>query len=65
MGLMLMSESRRSPDCTAGPPQTVTKRFLYRTPGLYLFVLRVYQLTQPYFLPMHKRARRLPILGGA
>ena len=35
--------------------ETITKRFLYRTPGLYLFVLRVYQLPYPYFLPMHKR----------
>ena len=36
-------------------PETVEKRFTYKTAGLYLFVLRVYQLPQLCFLPMHKR----------
>lgn len=36
-------------------PETVEKRFTYKTPGLYLFVLRVYQLSRLYLLPMHKR----------
>ena len=35
--------------------ETVEKRFLYKTTGLYLFVLRVYQLPQPYWLAMLKR----------
>lgn len=34
---------------------TVAKRFAYKNPGLYLFVLRVYRLPDPYCLPMLKR----------
>ncbi len=34
---------------------TVAKRFAYKSPGLYLFLLRVYQLPQAYTLPMLKR----------
>jgi len=36
-------------------PETVAKRFAYKTPGLHLFLLRVYQLPQTYTLPMLKR----------
>ena len=36
-------------------PETVEKRFIYKTPGLYLFVLRVHQLPQPHRLSMRKR----------
>ncbi len=36
-------------------PDTVEKRFAYKNPGLYLFVLRVYRLPQPHCLPMLKR----------
>jgi hypothetical protein len=36
-------------------PETIEKRFFYKTPGLYLFALRVYQLPQIYMLPMLKR----------
>src|SRR5712671_27305 len=36
-------------------PDTVAKRFAYKTPGLHLFLLRVYQLPQTYTLPMLKR----------
>jgi hypothetical protein len=35
--------------------ETVEKRFTYKHPGLYLFVLRVYQLPQVYTLPLLKR----------
>jgi hypothetical protein len=35
--------------------ETVGKRFTYKNPGLYLFVLRVYQLPQVYILPLLKR----------
>jgi hypothetical protein len=34
---------------------TVAKRFAYKIPGLYLFLLRVYQLPRAYTLPMLKR----------
>lgn len=34
---------------------SVAKRFAYKTPGLHLFLLRVYQLPQTYTLPMLKR----------
>jgi len=36
-------------------PDTIAKRFAYKTPGLHLFLLRVYQLPQTYTLPMLKR----------
>ncbi|MEW6299296.1 MAG: DUF1802 family protein [Thermodesulfobacteriota bacterium] len=37
-------------------PETVTRRFNYgQTPGLYLFVLRVYRLPRPRVLPNLKR----------
>ena len=35
--------------------ETIEKRFLYKTPGLYLFALRVYRLPQVYTLPLLKR----------
>jgi hypothetical protein len=35
--------------------ETVGKRFTYKNPGLYLFVLRVYQLPRVYTLPLLKR----------
>ncbi|MGE0681487.1 MAG: DUF1802 family protein [Candidatus Binatia bacterium] len=35
--------------------ETVEKRFTYKHPGLYLFVLRVYQLSRVYTLPALKR----------
>lgn len=35
--------------------ETVEKRFMYKNPGLYLFVLRVYQLPQAYTLSSLKR----------
>jgi hypothetical protein len=36
-------------------PETIEKRFTYKTPGLYLFLLRMYRLPQAYTLPMLKR----------
>jgi hypothetical protein len=36
-------------------PETIEKRFNYKKPGLYLFLLRVYALPQPHILPMLKR----------
>jgi hypothetical protein len=36
-------------------PDTVAKRFAYKTSGLHLLLLRVYQLPQTYMLPMLKR----------
>jgi hypothetical protein len=35
--------------------ETVEKRFNYKTPGLYLFLLRVYALPQVHTLPVLKR----------
>lgn len=35
--------------------ETVEKRFMYKKPGLYLFVLRMYQLPCIHTLPMLKR----------
>jgi len=52
-------DSRRQVETLAGlhcwTDETIAKRFVYKTPGLYLFVLRVYQLPQPHYLPVHKR----------
>jgi hypothetical protein len=37
-------------------PATIAYRFIYgKTPGMYLFVLRVYRLPEAQILPMHKR----------
>lgn len=37
-------------------PETIARRFAYgKTPGLYLFVLRVYRLPRPLVLPYLKR----------
>lgn len=36
-------------------PETVAKRFTYKTSGLYCFTLRVYRLPRAYSLPMLKR----------
>lgn len=36
-------------------PETVAKRFTYKTSGLYCFTLRVYRLPRAYRLPMLKR----------
>jgi hypothetical protein len=35
--------------------ETIEKRFNYKKPGLYLFLLRVYALPRPRTLPMLKR----------
>lgn len=35
--------------------ETIEKRFNYRKPGLYLFLLRIYALPRPHILPMLKR----------
>lgn len=52
-------DSRERVEALAGlhcwTPETVEKRFTYKTLGLYLFMLRVYQLPQSYNLPMLKR----------
>ncbi len=55
-------------------PETVHRRFFYKRPGLYLFLLRVYRLPQKVRLPMSKRyggcrswvklERELPTLGA-
>lgn len=36
-------------------PETISRRFFYKNPGLYLFLLRVYRLPRAYTLPMLKR----------
>lgn len=36
-------------------PETIEKRFTYKKPGLYLFLLRVYALPHPHILSMLKR----------
>lgn len=36
-------------------PDTIEKRFNYKKPGLFLFLLRVYALPHPHTLPMLKR----------
>ncbi len=35
--------------------ETIEKRFNYKKPGLYLFLLRVYTVPRPHILPMLKR----------
>lgn len=35
--------------------ETIEKRFTYKSPGLYLFVLRVYQLPHTHVVPLLKR----------
>jgi hypothetical protein len=52
-------EARERVEALAGlhcwTAETVEKRFTYKKPGLYLFMLRVYQLPQVYTLPSLKR----------
>lgn len=52
-------DSREPVDALTGlhcwTSDTVEKRFAYKKPGLYLFMLRVYRLPQPYCLPLLKR----------
>ncbi|MGH7964669.1 MAG: DUF1802 family protein [Candidatus Binatia bacterium] len=53
-------DSRDRLDALAGlhcwTPETVAQRFVYgKTPGIHLFILRVYRLPQAYTLPLLKR----------